>query len=157
MAKLMINFFVFALAAQIVCYLLFLFDVFGGMIDYPLGDVTTMQSVFAIDTYSVIIGAGGAVGIGLAALLLKQGVYAVYAMLLWGIGTLFSVVRTFITVIPNTLAALIPKETNPLAYTNGVFDPSSTAIHPFIVVIMLMFAFGAWMYFFGLVIQREPT
>lgn len=145
--KLFINFLVFAVAVQVVCYLFWAFNVFGDLIVYPLGDVTALSNVFSINTYSALIGIGGAAMIGLAALLLKQGVYAVYAMLLWGIGVMFSVVQTFILAIPNTLAALLPAATNP--------NPALFPTNPLIIVISLFFAFGAWMYMFGLVIQRE--
>jgi len=136
-----------AVALQAAAYLFWAFNVFGGLIVYPLGDISALNNVFSINTYSALIGIGGAALIGLAGLLLKQGVYAVYAMLLWAIGVMFSVVQTFVLVIPNTLAAFLPEATNPL--------PGST--NPLIIVISLFFAFGAWMYMFGLVIQREPV
>jgi len=147
--KLFINFLVLAVAIQIVCYLFWAFDVFGGLIDYPLGDISSLENTFSINIYSALIGVGGAALIGLAALLLKQGVYAVYAMLLWGIGVMFSVVQTFILAIPNTLAALLPAATNP--------NPTLFPTNPLIIVISMFFAFGAWMYMFGLVIQRETS
>ena len=147
--KLFINFLVLAVALQVVCYLFWAFDVFGGLIDYPLGDISSLENTFSINIYSALIGVGGAALIGLAALLLKQGVYAVYAMLLWGIGVMFSVVQTFILAIPNTLAALLPASTNP----NTALFPTN----PLIIVISMFFAFGAWMYMFGLVIQRETS
>jgi hypothetical protein len=114
-----------------------------------LGDISSLENTFSINIYSALIGVGGAALIGLAALLLKQGVYAVYAMLLWGIGVMFSVVQTFILAIPNTLAALLPASTNP--------NPALFPTNPLIIVISMFFAFGAWMYMFGLVIQRETS
>lgn len=145
--KIMVNFLVLAIALQLVSYLFWAFDSFGGVIEYPLGDVSSLENMFSINTFSVLIGVGGAVGIGLAALLLKQGTYAIYAMLLWAIGCMFSIIQTFILVIPNTLSALLPASTNP--------NPALFPVNPLIVVVSVIFAFGAWMYFFGLVIQRE--
>jgi len=147
--KLFINALVFGVAVQVVCYLFWAFNFFGGLISYPLGDVSALSSVFSIDVYSVLIGVGGSLAIGLAALLLRQGTYAIYAMLLWAIGSMFKLIQTFFLAIPNTLASLIPPESNP--------NPALFPVSPFIVVIGIVFAFGAWMYLFGLVIQRDPT
>ncbi|MFA5365148.1 MAG: hypothetical protein WC325_08225 [Candidatus Bathyarchaeia archaeon] len=148
--KLFIAFLVFAVALQSVCYLCWAFNVFGGLIEYPLGDVSTLQNVFSVDlTFSVLVGIGGAVGIGLAMLLLKAGTYAIYAMLLWAIGVMFNVFQTFVLVIPNTIGALLPESTNP--------NPALFPINPIIVVISIFFAMGAWLYFFSLVIQRDVT
>jgi hypothetical protein len=149
MVKLFINAIVFALAVQLTCYIFWAFDIFGGMIKYPLGDITAINGIFNIDAYTALIGIGGAAAIGLAALLLRQGVYAIYAMLLWAIGTMFGVVRSFVLVIPNTVGALLPPSTNP--------NPALFSINPLVVVISSIFAFGAWMYLFGLVIQRNPS
>jgi hypothetical protein len=152
--KLAIAILYFIVTIQVVSYLFWAFDVFGGLIEYPLGDVSSLSSIFNIDAYSVLIGVVGAVGIGLAGILLRQGVYAIYAMLLWGFGVIFRVVQTFVLAIPNTIGALIPNSTNP-------FPPDAVTgaypIHPFIVVIVFLFTFGAWWYFFGIVIQREPV
>jgi hypothetical protein len=149
MGKLFINFLVFTVALQSVCYLVWAFNLFAGKIEYPIGDVSSLNSLFSIDTYSVLIGVGGAAIIGLAAWLFKQGTYAIYAMLLWAIGCMFNIVKTFLIVIPNTIGALLPASTNP--------DPALFPVNPLIVVIIFYFTFGAWLYFFGLVIQRDVT
>ncbi len=147
MGKLFVNFLFLTVAIQSVAYLFWVFDISGGKLQYPV-DLSTLQNLFSpLDTYSVLIGIGGAALIGLAALLLKQGTYAVYALLIWGIGIMFNVVRTFVIVIPNTLAAFLPESTNPLiGQTN-----------PLIMVVLFWFMFGAWLAFFGYVIQREAT
>ena len=49
--KLFINFLVFAVAVQVVCYLFWAFNVFGDLIVYPLGDVTSFSIVFSINSY----------------------------------------------------------------------------------------------------------
>ncbi|MFA5366220.1 MAG: hypothetical protein WC325_13645 [Candidatus Bathyarchaeia archaeon] len=147
MAKLFINYLILGVSVQAVCYLFWAFNLFGGLIEYPLGDVSSLSTLFSIDTFSVLIGIGGAIGIGLAALLLKQGTYAIYAMLLWAIGCMFKVVQTFVLVIPNTIGALLPASTNP--------NPALFPVNPILVVVSLFFALGAWLFMFGLVIQRD--
>jgi hypothetical protein len=137
---------VLGISIQAVCYAFWAFNIFGGTIAYPLGDVSSLSTLFSIDAFSVLVGVGGAVGIGLAALLLKQGTYAIYAMLLWAIGCMFKVVQTFVLVIPNTVSALLPEATNP----NPVLFP----VNPLIILVSLFFTFGAWIFMFELVIQR---
>jgi hypothetical protein len=139
----------FGVALQIICYLVWAFDVFGGLMVYPYGDVAALTGdggIFNLDVYNTLIGIGGGIAIGLAGLLLKQGVYAVFAMLLWAIGCITNVINSFFLAIPNTIASFIPESTNPL--------PGQ--VHPFTVVIGIIFAVAAWLYLFGLVIQREP-
>lgn len=147
--KLFYSALVFGVALQLTCYLFWAFNFFGDIITYPLGDVSSLSNVFSIDSYGVLIGLGGAMAIGLAALLLGQGKNAIYAMLLWGIGSMFTVVRTFFLVIPNMLSSIFTPETNP--------NPELFAINPLVVAIGLIFIFGGWMYMFGLVVQRDAT
>ena len=149
MAKLFISALIFGLSLQVTCYLFWAFNFFGGLIEYPLGDVASLSSLFSINVYSVLIGIGGGLAIGLAALLLKQGTYAIYAMLLWAIGCMFNIIQTFFLAIPNTIGALFPPETNP--------NPAAFPVNPLVVVLGVVFAFAAWMYMFGLVIQRDST
>jgi hypothetical protein len=150
MAKLFVSALVFGLSLQLVCYLFWAFDFFGGIISYPFGDAASaVSSVFSINAYSVLIGVGGSLAIGLAALLLRQGTYAIYAMLIWAIGCMFNIIQTFFLAIPNTIGALLPVETNP--------NPAVFPINPLIVVVGVIFVFAAWMYLFGLVIQRDTT
>lgn len=144
--KLFVNALVFGVALQLTSYLLWAFNVFGGIISYPLGDVSSLNNIFSLSLFDAVIGVGGAAAIGLAALLLRQGTYAIYAMLLWGIGSMFKVIQTFFLVIPNTLGALIPPEANP--------NPAVFPVNPLIVVLAAIFLFAAWVYLFKLVIQR---
>jgi hypothetical protein len=117
-----------------------------------------MAGWFDISAFSVLVGIGGSIAIGIAGLLLRQGTYAIYAVLLWAIGNFFPFVRDFFLTIPNTIAALIPPESNPFAYPNGVFDPTvSPLTSPLFIIISSIFAFGAFMYMFGLVFQRDMT
>lgn len=134
-------------ALQIVCYLLWAFNVFGGIVEYPLGDVSSIQSVFSIDAFSLLLGVGGAAIIGVAALLFKPGVYAIYAMVIWGVGTALKVVQTFFLAIPNTIGALIPPETNP--------NPAVFATNPVAVAVTVIIGYAAFWWLFSLVMQRD--
>ena len=150
MSKLFVNALVFGLALQMTCYLFWAFDVFGGLIAYPIANSASMASLtgwFDISAFSILVGIGGSIAIGIAGLLLRQGTYAIYAVLLWAIGNFFQFVRDFFLSIPNTISALIPASTNP--------NPGLFAVNPIMVVVSSIFAFGAFMYMFGLVFQRE--
>lgn len=147
MNRLFLEILPFGVALQLVCYLCWAFNVFGGMVQYPLGDVNSIQSVFSLDVYSVLLGVGGAAIIGVASLLLRVGTYAIYAMLLWGIGTAFKVIQTFFLAIPNTIGALIPASTNP--------DPSIFPVNPIGVFVTVVIGYAAFWWLFSLVIQRD--
>ena len=134
-------------ALQLACYLCWAFNPFGNLIQYPLGDVSSIQSVFSIDIYSALLGIGGAAIIGVAALLLRPGLYAIYAMLIWGIGTAFRVIQTFFLAIPNTIGALIPASTNP--------NPAVFPVNPISVFVTVVIGYAAFWWLFGLVVQRD--
>ena len=137
---------VFGFALQIVAFLFWAFELFP-LINYPLGDVSSVTATFSITPFDLAFTGVGIVGIGLAWMLLKQNANAIYALLIWGIGTIIPVVRNFFLVIPNTLAALIPPETNP--------NPALFPINPFVMVIALIFGFAAYWFLFELVTQRN--
>ena len=160
MSKLFINALVFGVSIQIVAYLFWAFSFFGSLVQYPFGsatDLNNLNNMFSLNWWTALIGGTG-IAISIAALLLRQGTYALYALLLFGIGVFFNVVKGFVLAIPNTVAALIPNNasTNPLPPTivNGVaiYPPS-----PFQVVAGVILVFAGFMYMFGLVIQRETT
>ena len=158
--KLFANTLYFGLSLQLAAYLLWAFQVFGPAINYPIQvNISTLFSVngfFDLSAFNAIIGIGGASAIMLAGILTRTGTYAIYAVLLWGIGVFINFVKTFFLAIPNTIAALLPAESNPFAYINGVYDPAlASTPNPIFIVISVIFAFGAFMYIFGLVFQRE--
>lgn len=149
MSKLFINAMIFGIALQLTCYLIWSFNVFNGLIQYPLGtaaDINNLNSMFSIDLWSGLVGLTG-VGISVAMVLLRQNTYAIYTLLIFAIGIFFNIVKGFILAIPNTIAALLPESTNP--------TPGS--INPITVVIGVIVVFAGFMYFFGLVIQRDTT
>jgi len=149
MAKLFISSLIFLVSIQLVCYLFWAFNFFGGLVEYPLGNVDSLSNIFVLDTKTGILLIVGTSAIGIAAALLKVGSYMIYAMALFAIGSLFSVFQSFVLAIPNTIGALFPPETNP--------NPALFPINPFVVVIIFVFLFGAWWYIFGLIIQRDAT
>lgn len=137
----------FGLALQIACYLLWAFNVFGGLIQYPLGDVTSINGVFDIGVYDVLLGIGGAAIIGVVSMMLRTGITAVYTMLLWAFSVAFKVVQTFVLAIPNTIGALIPAEINP--------NPDLFPVNPIGVAVAVIVGYGAFWWLFSLVLQRD--
>jgi hypothetical protein len=147
MAKLFINALIFGIAFQLTCYMFWAFSSFGGLIQYPFGnanEVANINSMFSLNLWSALVGGTGVV-ISIAALLLRQGTYALYAMLLFAIGVFFPIVSTFVLAIPNTIAGL--------ASSMGL---SAAVTGPFATFIGVICVFGGFMYVFGLVIQRDP-
>lgn len=109
--------------------------------------LTDWTSWFNLSPFNLMFATGTAAVIGVAALLLRQGTYALYAMLIAGITMIIGPIQNFIMAIPNTLSLLIPASTNP--------NPALFAENPILIVIRLIFAFAAYWFIFGLVIQRD--
>lgn len=147
MNKLFTELLPFGIALQIAAYVLWAYNVFGGLVQYPLGDVSSITGIFDVNVYSVLLGVGGAAIIGVASLMLRTGITAVYAMLLWGFGVAFRVVQTFFLAIPNTIGALIPAELNP--------DPALFPVNPIGVIVSIVIGYAAFWWLFSLVIQRD--
>jgi hypothetical protein len=148
MGNLMYSILVFGVALQLVSYLLWSFNVFAGMIQYPFGtaaDMNNMQNMFKLDVWMALISGTGVV-IGVAALLLRQGTYALYALLIFAIGVFYRVIVPFLIVIPNTVAALLPASTNPLG---------PNTINPIQVALGLIVGFAIFIFMFELVVQRK--
>ena len=146
---------VFGISVQIAAYLFWAFEVVPG-IAYPVSMENTMNW-FSLETFQwqFLMGVGGAVGIGLAMLLLRQGTYAIYAILIWVLGVFLPFTSGFFLAIPNTVGALIPETfwnaTNPF----GVDATGSYPTHPLMVVIVLIFAFAGWIMMMELLTQRN--
>lgn len=147
--KLFYDILYFGVALQLTLYLFSSFNFFAGSpLNYSISNLSLLSNTFNVsDTYSVLVGGVGFAAIGLASLLLRQGVYAIYAMLLWAIGIVFNFISGFFLIIPNMLSFLLPAETNP--------NPALFALNPITVVIGVVVAFAAWLYMLGLVLQRE--
>jgi hypothetical protein len=104
---------------------------------------TDIASIFSISNFAFLGVAGAA--IGLAALLLRQGTYALYAMLLAIIGIFLPIVSNFLLSIPILLNAIIPASANPIA---PLPNPISLAV-------MAIMDFAAFMFFAELMSQRN--
>ena len=138
------------ISVQLAAYVLWAFNIYGAMgIGYPFGNapqqLSTLQGWFDLSVYNALLGIGGAAVIGVAALLLRQGTYALYAMLIFAIGMFIPIVKNFVLAVPNTVAALLPVETNP---TPGLINPIQ-------LVIGLMVLFAGFIFIFEMVIQRN--
>jgi len=145
-SKLFINALIFGIAFQLTCYLFWAFSSFGGLIQYPFGDasqITNLQNMFSLNAWAVLV-TGVGVATSIIMLLLRQGTYALYALLIFALGVFFPVVSTFVLAVPNTVAGL--------AATMGLSAAVTGPIATFIGVICV---FGGFMYMFGLVIQRD--
>ena len=152
--KIFWNALIFGIAVQLTTWVFWAFGVFGDVISYPVPvtNITTLYGptgIFNITAFGTMVGIGGAAVIGVAGILLRQGTYALYAMTLWGIGQFFPIVSGFFLAIPNTMSALLPAVTNP--------NPTLFPVNPIMVVVSVIFAFGAFTFMFGLVFNRELT
>lgn len=147
---------VFGISLQIASYLFWAFDVFGGLVKYPV-DIATTMSWFSLEKFQwqFLMGVGGAVGIGLAMLLLRQGTYAIYAILIWVLGVFLPFTSGFFLAIPNTIGALIPEDIWNLTNPFGADANGSYPTHPLMVVIVLIFAFAGWIMMMELLTQRN--
>lgn len=142
-----------SLALTIATYLIGAFNI-DPQVQSPTVTLSTWQGWFSINLYSGLFGAGAAV-IGLASLLTRSGTYAIYATLLAALGMIIKPIQDIVLAIPNFIALLLPKETNPLAYTNGVYDPSYSGINPIIAVVTLIYGFAAFWFLFSILTQRD--
>ena len=147
--KLFLNIFIFGLSLNIV---IFLFGVFGvdPQVKMPFMDLSTWSSWFPVSAWEWLLTGAAIAGITLAAVLLRQGTYAIYALLIAALGLILKPVREFILAIPNAIGAWLPDSTNPLPPVGGVYPPN-----PITVVIIAIFSFAAFWFIFGLVIQRD--
>lgn len=133
---------------------LYLFDAFTFDPQYHIaGSITDFQSWFNLSPYNLLFTGATAAIVGVAALLLRQGTYAIYAMLLAALGMVIVPVQNFVLAIPNLVGAMLPNETNPLPPITT--DPLVYPPNPIIVVISLIYLFAAYWFIFGLVIQRD--
>lgn len=147
MNKLFAEILPFLFALQIIAYLLWAFDVFSGKISYPLGDISSIDSIFSIDEFSILLGVGGGILIGVVSFLFKPGVYAIYALLIWVFGVTFRAVQTFLLVLPNTLGALIP---NVACVTIG-----GELVNPIAISVTVIVGWALFWWCSSLIFQRD--
>jgi hypothetical protein len=136
----------FGVCVQLAAYLTWSFNVFGNAIVYPLGaasDLTNLNNIFDINLWSALVGLAG-VGISIVALLLKQGTYAIYAMLIFAFGIFFKVVSTFVFAIPNMVAAIFASANVPAGTTT-----------PLQITIGVIMTFAGFIYLAEMAVQRK--
>lgn len=153
MASTFYNMLVFAICFQAFCYLSWAFKIFGPSFTYPYGDASTLNNLndmFAITAYSALIGGVGVLT-GIAALLLRQGTYALYAVMIFVFGIFFKLVTGFVTAIPNTISAII-------AIAGGdAINPMPGQANPIFLVVGMFTVFGAFFYLAEMATQRKLT
>lgn len=137
----------FGICLQIAAYLTYAYRFFGDNIVYPITSTANILGVFSIDVYTIAFTGAGAAAITLGAIITRQGTYALYATLIWGIGCFIVNVKDFFLAIPNTIGALIPMDTNP--------DPSTYLIHPLVSVLAVFATIAIWCTLFGFAMQRD--
>lgn len=131
---------VFGLSLQFSAYLLQVFEICpSGSIPLGVGP-DAIAATFSIEVVALLI--SGNTAITIVALLLRQGTYALYAMLIWSLGVMLPIVRDFFLAIPNFITAMpIP----------------STVSTPLALVVGAVFAFAGFMFFIELTTQRNVT
>ena len=152
--KFFTNILLLGLAISFVTYLFGVFN-FVPMVQSPFVSLTKWEGWFDINIYNILFVSAAAAVTGITALLTRSGTYALYAMLLTALGLIIKPVQDIVLAIPNALASWLPQETNPFAYTNGVFDSTYTGINPVVFVVKLIYIFFAFWFILGLVIQRD--
>jgi hypothetical protein len=143
--KFFTNILIFGLAMNVILYIFGAFN-FDPQVQYP-GSLSTMTSWFNLSPFNLLFTGATAAVVGVASLLLRQGTYAIYAMLLAALGMVIGPVQAFILAIPNAIGMWLPASTNP--------NPTLFPINPIVVVVGLIFSFAAYWFIFGLVIQRD--
>ena len=150
--KMFTNILLFGLAVNSAIFIMAAFH-FDPQYSIPFMNLTTWQGWFNFSPWNILFTSASIAGITLASILLRQNTYAIYALLLAALGLVIRPVYEFMTAIPTALGALLPNSTNPnYTIVNGspVYGPN-----PLIAVILLIFAFFAFWFIFGLVIQRD--
>jgi hypothetical protein len=146
--KLFANALYFGLSLQLGAYLIWAFQVFGPLLNYPIStqalDLSNPGNWFELNLFNSLVGIGGAAAITIVGILTRTGTYALYAVLIWALGNFVPFVQQFFLALPNTIIALVSST-----------GASSDITNPLLTVVSIIFAFGAFMYIFGLVFQRE--
>ncbi len=132
--------------------ILYLFGTFHVMPTVSMGytDLSTWQGWFNLSAFDILFAGGTATLVGISALLLRNGTFAIYATLITAIGMILAPVKGVITAIPTLIGSLLPDSTNPLPAVNGVYP-----MNPIVAVVNAFVVLGAFWFFFGLVIQRD--
>ena len=146
--RLAYNFILVIVGIQFAAYFLEIFNVL-----YPFTFSVTMSEpnfagIFTITPFTLALTGVGSAAITLAAILTRQGTYAIYAMLLFGIGVCINAVQSFFFAIPNLLQ-LLP-------FPNFPGTTISTSV-PIIAFLSGLFLYAAWWFLVELVTQRTHS
>ncbi len=139
----------FVVALNSACFLCSAFNIFGSTLTYPLGsasDMTNLATYFDLEHlgFMALMGFGGAAAITIIGILTRTGTYAVYAVLIFGIGAFIPIISYFVLAIPNTIGAILT-----------ALDINSEISSPLLVTFGLWAAVWAALFAFGLVFQRD--
>jgi hypothetical protein len=74
-----------------------------------------IADLFSINAFTVLLGIGGGIAIGIVGFLLKQGINAVYALTIFVFGVVFTPVQQLVTSLPITLALFFTGDLSYLA------------------------------------------
>jgi hypothetical protein len=156
-----INLLFLIVALESACYLCQMFNVFGSALNYPLGitSITGFANYFSFERlgFAALIGGVGAAAVMIIGVMTRQGTYALYAMLIFGLGAFIPLISDFILAAPNTIYAVV-SATGIAGITIGT-DPSTgqaiSAWEPLAVTIGLWAAVWGALYVFGLIFQRD--
>jgi hypothetical protein len=142
-----INMLFLMVALQSACFLAASFQVFGPTLNYPMGDTASLfklENLFQLTPFTALMGLGGAAAVTIIGILTRSGTYALYAVLIFGIGAFFPIAQYFFLSVPNTIGAII------MALGAG-----SSIIDPIVVTLGLWVSVWVVLYLFGLVFQRD--
>jgi hypothetical protein len=141
------NMLFFAVALQSACFLMSAFKVFGPVLNYPMGDsssLLSLKSMFQLTPFTAIMGVSGAAAVTIVGILTRSGTYALYAVLIFAIGAFFPIAQYFFLAIPNTIGAIV-----------AATGAGSDIVNPLGVTLGLWVAVWIVLYVFGLFFQRE--
>lgn len=104
--------------------------------------------IFRIDIITAALVGAGALAIGIGAILTRSGTYALYALLIYGIGICVTQVQQFVLAVPNLLLSI------PFPYFPGTTTSTAVPIIGFLGGVVV-FAWG-W-FLVELITQRNHT
>jgi hypothetical protein len=149
---LFVNVLLLGLAISIVTYLFGIYNIDPNT-HYPFTPLKTWIDWFSIDPLGLLLTGVGAAVTGLVMVLTRNGTYAIYAMLIAGLGFIIRPVQQIVLAIPTAISMWLPDSTNPnFTMVNG---SPVYGTNPLIVVIDLIFMFAAFWFIISLVIQRD--
>lgn len=142
-----INMLFLAVALSSACFLCSAFKVFGDTLTYPMGsaaDMLTLNNLFQLTPFTALMGVGGAAAVTIIGILTRSGTYALYAVLIFGIGAFFPILQHFVLAVPNTIYAILT-----------VTGLGADIVNPLVTTVGLWALVWGALYMFGIVFQRD--